>query len=695
MKLLFVVYPLWFMWPVLSVTSTDHLGVVGNDINLTIENVQELKRMFLPWSPTFFRTFPDQASFWRVEHLVDVPQKSYFWIMTRLFEPTFVVNTYQLIGMFLVGLVAYLLCRKLEINRSVSLVAGICAQALPSVRQMMLTGVAANQNVVFPIVMILALSRDSHLRPLGTRVLRVFAVLGGAFITSAYMFNYCLLIAVAYLLYNFPSIVQWFRGISTRLRGRILIASSMIGTVVIFCAEKLRQQTLSENGRPYGVYSLEDVFKDVYTLRGFITPDKFHLLSPSSYWEVEGYSQQYGGAIFSGLALLSVGLLIKLRHRRQISFIIFITVLMITLSLGRFQIGDVTIPAAREYLRYVMVGNRRYAIAGMIAQVLIVVLAAYVLNSVVQRLKYHKLAIWIAIMVLLVGMFDINPGSRRFVYAYADQYSEIRNKLNSVADSAIYISPLTERDKNFYVFDYPIYRRDVEVFANASIGAQNLANFLNSKGVKFVLALVNDGGDSYITGYIQNSVRFTTVLPPSIFVPVARDLTLQSTSDEGVVEREWTVRLVQIQAINEDSPVDFPQLAQFVSQPILEVARPDIDRRFVQVDWATAPEVVILSEALPSEVTYAEPPEIEFVVTVIPPPGMTSPINLTIESPRETISLGLEAEPVTVRVRSRLYEQVVFKTDSVCSPATDPSLGVLVGRPICYGISNFAVLQRR
>ena len=681
------------MWPVLGLHSSNHLGVVANDINLTIEDVQALDRMPYPWSKTQFRDFPQVNTFWRIEHIVDIPQKTYFWVMTRIFDATFVVNTYQLLGMILVGVVTYLLCRQLEVSKYLAIGAGLASQSLPAIRQMMLTGVAANQNVIFPLLMIAVLVRNSQLACTQTRVLRVISVLAGAFVTSAYMFNYAFVILALFLLKNFSSVFRRLRASLARAPLSAISVGCAFVALVILLAELLRRRTSNEYGRPYGIYSLEDIFKDVYTLRGFVSPDKFHLLFPGTYWEPEGYSQQYGGVIFVALALSAVLLIFNSRLKDRISFVILITLVMTILSLGRFHIGDFEILAARELFRFIMLGNRRYAIAGMITQALVVVLAAYFLNWFAQLIRNRKVAVFLIVIVWIVGLLDINPGSRRFVYAYADQYADIRAALHSLPDSAVYISPSTESQKNFYVFDYPIYERHTEAFASASIGAQPLADLLTARGVGFLLALVNDRGESYIAGYIQNSVRFSTILPSTRFIPAAPDLTLRNISDEGLVEREWTVRLVQIRAASEVPSSGLLKLAQYVSQPVLEVAQPDIDRRKIKFEWATAPEIVFRTEALPSEIMYTDQPEIEFMVTIVPPPGTFSPFKVKIESSLETVWLVLEKDPVTVQVRSKLYEQIIFKTDSSCNLGSDPSLGVLIGRPICYGISNFAVLQ--
>ncbi|NBO53716.1 MAG: hypothetical protein EBU84_03810 [Actinobacteria bacterium] len=686
-------YPLWFMSPVLSPHTNRHLGVIGNDLNLTVEEAQALQRMRFPWSPTNFRDFPFYSSFWRIEHLVDVPQKSYYWLMTRIFEPTFVVNTYQLIGMFLTGVLVYSLSRRLGTSFLISIGAGICAQSLPVVRQYMLTGVAANQNALFPLLALIVATPKELPTRTRRQVFQLIAVLSGAFVTSAYQFNYTMIIVLLFAITRLRPLFRQFLSLHPKTKA-LLISCSLLGSFIIFqLADSLRQKTLNEYGMPYGVYSREDVFKDLYTLAGYIRPDRFHLFFPSSYWEPEGYSQQYGGFIFVATALLALTLLSKPKHRQKIGFTVFATLIFVILSLGRIKLGPFEVPAAREILRFVLIGNRRYAIAGMIAQILVVVLFAYVLDHITRNIPNSKIRVLVCTGLIVVGLIDINPTSRRFIYSYADEYAEIRKQLRSQEESAIYIAPKTERSKEFYVFDYPIFRRDVEVFTSALQDPQKMAQILASRGVKFALVLVDEDGESYIDGYIQNSVRFSMRLPKDLFVPVARDLTMQNTADDGSVERLWNVRLVEINMPKVSTSHSHPRLAQYVSNPILEVARPDIDRRDVEIEWSTSNKIRLMTEALPSEVVYQDPPQVEIAAKIQAPPGVSTPFTVQIQSELESLSVVIGQEPVVVRIRAMMYQPVEIISDTDCAVGRDPSLGVLMGRMICFGISEFVVLQ--
>lgn len=690
---LLIAYPVWFMWKLLSPSSTSHLGAVANDINLTIEEVQALSRMPFPWSPSSFRTYPDSVSFWRIEHLVDVPQKAYFWLMSRLFEPTFIINTYQLLGLFLTGFVVYLLCRRLEISRLIAIGAGVCAQSLPVMRQMMLTGVAANYNAIFPILMIIAILRITDTVSTARRLVVIAGTLLGAFVTSAYQFNYTFLIFVIFLLMNLSSLTKWFGALNQKIRLSLTLITVTLGAGIFVFAEQLRKKTVNEYGKPYGVYSTDDVMKDVYSLKGYVSPDRFHFFFPGSKWELEGYSQQYGGLIYTVLAIGAVILLAKAHHRKKAGLVAVIAIVMVVLSLGRIQVGGVEIPAVREFLRFVMIGNRRYAIAGLIAQVLIVVLFAYFLDYFSRRHFQRRSRMLVVVIVMLIAFLDVNPASRRVFNTYADRYSDVRFKLNSGPNSALYVSPLTESAKNFYVFDYPIFMNNAEVFANASISDENFAQVLAAKGVRFVLALVNGNNESYISGYIQNSVRFSTVLSPEFFTQVSPDITLRNTDEDGSTERQWKVRLLEVKSIQSERFRSAYQLAQFVSSPILEVADPNIDRYRVREEWATAATINFRIEALPSEVNYETGPEVAMIATLVAPPYSETPIRISLQSSFGSRQVFVGAQPITVRMKARMYEQITISSDSPCPIGDNPQLGALLGRPICFGITDFAILQ--
>ena len=96
---------------------------------------------------------------------------------------------------------------------------------------------------------------------------------------------------------------------------------------------------------------------------------------------------------------------------------------------------------------------------------------------------------------------------------------------------------------------------------------------------------------------------------------------------------------------------------------------------------------------MPSEVIYENPPKIEFELTLLAPPDANSPHSIIVESSlgKSTVSIG--RDPVVVRISSKLYEDVRLTSESDCSISDNPDLGALNGRPICFGISEFVVLQ--
>ena len=688
------VYPIWFGSPALKFDGVRHFGVVQNDISLSIAEVQAVSRMRFPWSSSNFYSFPESHFLWGLESLSTSTVLGYQWLVSRIFQPTFVVNSYALLGIVLTGILTFILCRRLGISVPLSCSAGILSQLLPIQRQMLLSGAAATWNMVFPLLLSIVLSSNNIKRSTASKAAWGLLAVLASFLNSIYGGYFCLTILFIWIAIHKRSFISQVRSLTCfQRRSALFICVVMIFASYLFIQALLRQTT-NEYGTQYGSYSTSEVLKDSYSILGYVRPDFFHLLFPSSNWEPEGYSQQYGGLLIFLLGLSGLFACLRARREHLGPFLIAISTLtFIVFSLGRIHIGSVEIPSLREFLRLVMIGNRRFAIAGVIAQGFLVVLAFYFLESLRSRIRGIWILKLLMIVFVLVSVVDLNPLSRRFFNDYAEQYSSIRVALNASPDSAIYVSPGTEREKNYYVLDYPTFRNNVLAFAHAAQGPEQLAAFLKYNRVDYLLALVNENGNSYIRGYIQNSVRFTTILPPEFFTPVAPDVLLKNTADDRTVERERKVRLVKVTSPGVLPSATNVRLAQFVSQPIMEVAEPDVDRSDVTTEWSTNREIELRTEALPSEVNYKEPPFVDVVLSLVAPPNTTDPLDVSVRSSFGVTTVTINQDPVTVRVKSRLYESILVSTDSECRSTSAPVLGVLNGRGICFGVTDFAILQ--
>lgn len=210
---------------------------------------------------------------------------------------------------------------------------------------------------------------------------------------------------------------------------------------------------------------------------------------------------------------------------------------------------------------------------------------------------------------------------------------------------------------------------------NESIGLSQLGSearcriagqFLVSNNVSHVLAEVSEIGGPYLFGYVQNSFRKVVNFDTRYFEPVTGVLLLRTYSDDGTVESVRRVQLLRVAQTAQATLHNDLYLAQFVSKPILEVARPDIERQDVRIEWATAATHIMHTEALPSEVLYPKPPKVMLVATLVSPPGAASPIRVSVTTSVETVIVDLGSIPVEVRVRSTMYEPIVLSTDSPC-----------------------------
>ena len=696
-----IMYPYWYMHSILLLNTQKRFGNSPSDLNLTIREVQFQKHMRFPWSWNFRDNFPTGNRHIRIEQIVDAHFRTYAWLFTRVFEPTFIVNFYIFLGMVATGLIAYLLTLEFIDNNSFAVAAGLLAQALPWIRQNALFGVGGTWYPVGPLVVVLLLLRFQK-SPNVKNFLFILLGFLHAVSLSVYAFFFSLFIVAVWFCCNLRNISLYFKNLKPILKLWVSVIIFVFLTATISFFKFLLQFTRNNVGKPFSAYSVPEVMTNIVTFRGFITPDKFHYLFPSKYWEIEGDYQNYVGIVVTMLFLSGIISSIKIKLLPYEWSLYVTAFFLVVITLGNLEFGFFEISSPRVYLRHLMPGIRQFSRASLIAEVIIVVVAVLGLYKISRLIKQRTARVLMVSVLLLASFLDLNPTSRRFVWSYAERFEEIRQVLDQSPKSGIFLATPIESiyrlDKGGRSWDYidaPIFTDYFSVFPHAARGEADFASFLISMNVNFVLARIDDAGLPFFTGFTQDAARFTTSLNSPRFVQAADDVTLESRDDEGNLVVAWKVRLLKVKALTSDKHCrDCNTLAQFTSVPPLEVKYPETDRYLNDIDWAMGNEQLFSFEELltSSDSRRVKHSRVRANFEFIPSPNpLSAPITLQITSKSINQTVSVENNGTSVSFEMAINETLSIKMIDACqSPsASDDTWGSLANRPICFGIRSF------
>ena len=702
LPLVLVVYPYWFMHEVLAFTTQKRLGNSPSDMNLTIRDIQFMKHMNFPWSWNYRDNFPYGIKYLRIEHIVDSQFKFYCWILTRIFEPTFIANFYIFLGMIATGSVAYLLTRHFNCSVPFATAAGLLAEALPWIRQNALFGVAGTWYPVAPLIVVLLLLKFGNLpnwRHLGALVLGV----AYAIATSAYAFFFSLFVIVVWILFNVAKLRSVWYSKSKTFRWLGAATFLLFISTFFLILKFLLQFTRSESGGAFTAYSIPEVMTNIITFKGFVTPDHFHYFLPTNYWEIEGDYQNYAGIVVVALFMFGAFRVFSSKTEKESKTLYIIALFLVVMTLGNFVIGSITIPSARIYIRHVMPGIRQFSRASLIAEVIMVVGAVLATERLSRRIRNNFIKYFVIVALLLTAFIDLNPTSRRFVWDYAERFQEIRDVLAETPTSGLFLATPIEsiyrNDKNGRSWDYldaPIFTDFLKAYPQAARGESEFASYLNHHQVGYVLARVNDLGMPFFSGFIQDAARFTTLLTPPRFTQAARDVTLENRDDYGNLINAWKVRLLKVVPQDDDQYcAECLDLGQFSTVPQLEVKFPEVDRYLNDIDWSVNAEQIYSFDILRDPSNDIPMDEriwvnVHFELVTL---DQTSdkPLVVRITSPLINEVIQIPKEGVKISFRVPISDKMKITSDSECSiPNYSPStMGSLANREICYGIRSF------
>lgn len=622
------------------------------------------------------------------------------WSLTRLFEPIYVANLISFSGYLLSGLMTLRLLRSLKVSLGISLLGGLCVLALPGVKQMMLTGVVAIFAV--PVILqiaIIAVRLDSVSCSSTTRTFgALLTVCTICFFVSYNFFVLASVLSAVLLIWklgaNRSAIIRLFCRIPLRRLTITIVGFSLLLILVFSFAKGLLDQTRSEYGAPYSIYPREEVLKDSFTLRGFITRDYFHFLGSPRDFEEEGYSQQYAGLVIVLGAMGSVCLFLRNRERHGYGPLLLLSVTSLTISLGRIVILGVEIPSVREFLRFVFIGMRRYSISGLWVEVLLVVMFTLFISDIAAKIQRGHFRLLLILLIGVTSLLDLNLFSRRFAYSSDDAFGSLPKDIGKSSE-ALYLPQRSMHPADSYIFNAPINNDHAGLFGAMSSGPNCLMRFLHVNRIRYLIANQREDGELVLYGAIQDAVQRFFVIPPEVVATRSGIVPPWSQAMKDLYGTNGGFVLLTFNDIDDNNGV-CANLAQFVSVPQLRLSDSQLDRFIPHTQWATHSHLKFTLEALPS-IDHADSNKHEIGVlrmTVVRPPSGTIPAKLTITSSLESVEvdLGLEAEEITIR--ANINEQILMAFEGYCPRGDTEDFGELADSTVCFGISDFIVTSQ-
>jgi hypothetical protein len=512
-------------------------------MNGTILFAQQLKEMKLPWSQTAWLGFPDETSFWFFTRFSQFVHWITIYILTRFLSATETINFILLLGWTLTGLLACLVAREIGVSKYISIGVGLSTQSLPWIREK----IEEHLSYVYicvPMLVILCLLKFIINRSSKNGVALIGSI-ALTFVFDLYWFYFCLYL----ILLSFGVLYAKKVKLLKKSFLIIVLSTALAATIVAFqIVNKLlklaSKPTATISSRSLGVPDWKFVNEYSGSPADYINRDPLHPYFSTLFDPTHGSDNvYYVGISIVVLAIIGIASLIKAKGMASSRVLLTSFLFTFALSLRKVDLGVLSIPAINQGVKYVMPGARVFLRSGLIAQSLLVVVAGVglqYLSSVVTAPA--RKALFVSFIALIV-LFDLQPFAGRTIYRDGEDFRQIANVLSEAEDPPfLNTNPELFRTPEF--LNQPTFNTlsnlwKVRLYPHAAKGSSDVAKYLDGLGIGFVVAPVNTDGFAQISGWIQDSTFFTTVLSESDFVPIGDDFT---TRDSGDI----SLRLLQV-----------------------------------------------------------------------------------------------------------------------------------------------------
>jgi hypothetical protein len=212
--------------------------------------------------------------------------------------------------------------------------------------------------------------------------------------------------------------------------------------------------------------------------------------------------------------------------------------------------------------------------------------------------------------------------------------------------------------------------------------SRDLASFLKARKVGFIVALVDENGVPFISGKIQDAIRFSTDLDPKWF---------KRRTDLVVLPTGQSLGLYEV--LSPDSVTDCArcELGQMLLRPTPFVESEfDYVRWVTDLQWFSSPSVEITPEPIP-DLSSSNPMKFQVDLRLQIYPGARD-TRLIIRGPSSSSEISLTSgESQDLRLIVPAGEKLTIKS-SDCFRPTDIDPASSNSQSYCFAISEFRVL---
>ncbi len=623
--LFYSLYPVVFMFPVLSWNTVVRFGPAKSDMNATLSIVQWIDNMRLPISKIAWFDYPNETSFWSIHRFFQGFQWLFFYVETRFLSPQLSINVFLLLGWITTGIVSYLVARELNQGRFISLWVGVFVQMLPGIRGKI------GEHHSFVWISIPLLVVFFSIRYLGGRNTNRFFLAVMVWILTSFFDPHWLYFTAPFII--FCSIV-WLHSIRDKLLAIVvryrLMTSIVITFVAIFFGFIGRKFEYLVNagskagiGRSYGVASTEWINQYSGSYLDYVLPSTSLANRYGGFDPGRGSDNIYFGGIIIGL-LCVFGIAINIRSSTsQLKFLCGFTLFLLFLPLKEIDFFSFSIPSISHFVRFLMPGVRVFIRASLLGQALVVVLAGIGLAHLLRLVSKHWIQALALVFVSIVSVIELNPFAQREIYRGQETFQEFRTLIKKEKQASVFIAdgrifPSFIKSSTYVrpdFFGFPIFNTTdnkwrVNSYPCAEEGSEAFASYLTDSDIDFVVAPIDLSGRPYFAGYLQDSTRFVTYLDNRSFIHVAlSDIPkefLQYGFDNPYPLEEFTSNSIGLYRVNKSiaSNKCFEEsLGQFVAMPPLRYLGTDHLTPWMssRVSWSSGNEVIVSMESFDSD----------------------------------------------------------------------------------------------
>jgi hypothetical protein len=693
--LVLCIYPLTFFARVLFSPDWDRLGDSFSDADHSVFESIGLHSMATPWSRFQGQNFPHGENFWTVPgHVAQGAQWLSIWVINRFFNPIDSITIFVLIGWISTGVVSFLICRQLGMNRSEACFAAVLVQCLPwmTIKAFHHTSFVFLSVPLVAVLLSLKFGKKSSFLLLYWVTITLFVT---AFF-DPYWFVFATVIFLVAGFFRIGTVARLFADSTVNQRVSYLTFTSSLIFVLVFSfvwgISSISKGSTLRPPNPRGVYGSEEIARWTGQLVQFFTPGPNHLLNvQSSYIVGEGDQIVYGGAVVMALGVLAIFRTYKRSLGYELKLISTLVLVCICLSIDVSSIGGLNFPSFAQILSKWTPGIRVFLRFSAVAQALLCILAVWFISQLRTNSKTQIRKIF-GIVVAIIAFLDLAPFAYRPVFAEYEKYSEMRTYLDLQDDVAVLLPdgalvPM-ELSMRFLpgAIDAPLLNTYSDLWKTQTYphaySSEELAEFLLSRNVKHIVAVVDENGIPFISGKIQDATRFTTDLDPKWFKLRTRIVRMSTGQDVGLYE---------VVAPREVSSCVGCTLGQMTLKPSPFVESEfDYVRWVTDLQWFSSPSVEITPEPIP-DLSSSNPTKFQVDLRLQIYPGARD-TRLIIRGPSSSSEISLTSgESQDLRLIVPAGEKLTIKS-SDCFRPTDIDPASSNSQSYCFAISEFRVL---